>query len=338
MSEKTFYALFDRPTPQNLEANRRGRLTLEQQSALERAAKGQRSLIMFWIVMILAIVSFMGFFLWQVAGMEGLLSIPSIMTFGLVALGAVVLVWFLPGGDALFVLSHDEIEDGLVESVTGSVAWMGSRYRMVSDARKLKSMRSGRALPPPGDYRFYCLPDSGLVVMAEELGLISASQPEDLLLDALARANHFSMEDLQTNREGSLSSRQELLLLGYASLLGTFILISVLGVVLAIQGQILEGAPTTLVLIGAIGLILLLRVIWSVIRIIGDLWEERVNHTDGQVTRHVHHARNSRYYTYQLNGFKFRVSLSAYNALIEGKNYRVYFAPRTKRLMAIEPL
>jgi hypothetical protein len=297
MTEKNYYALFDKPTPQNLEANQRGRLTLEQQSALEQ-----------------------------------------MVAIGVVAVGVILLVLFLSGGDVLFNLSRDDIENGQVESVIGKVAWTGRRYRMVSDSRKLKSLQYGRTLPPPGDYRFYCLPESGLVLMAEELGVMSVSQPKDLLLDALARANHFSMDDLQVNRDGSLSHSQELRLLGLVSVLIALILITVLGVALAVQGQFLEETPTSLVLIGVIVLILSLRLLWSVIVMVGDMWVGRVNQTDGQVTRHVHRARNTRYYTYQVNGFRFRVSMSAYNALIEGREYRIYFAPRSKRLVAIEPI
>jgi hypothetical protein len=122
------------------------------------------------------------------------------------------------------------------------------------------------------------------------------------------------------------------------SVLSALILITVLGIALAVQGRFWEETPTSLVLIGVIVLILSLRLIWSVIVMAGDMWAGRVDQTDGRVTRHVHRARNTRYYTYQVNGLRFRVSMSAYNALIEGREYRIYFAPRSKRLVAIEPI
>jgi len=337
MTEKNYYAFFDKPTPQNLEANQRGRLTLEQQSAFEQAAKSQRFMVMFWGVMILAVVGFVVFFFWQVAGGDGLLSSPSVIAMGLVAIGVVLLIQVVSGGDLFYIFPRDDIENGQVESVIGKVIWTGRRYRMVSDSRKLKSLRHGRTLPPPGDYRFYCLPESGLVLMAEELGLMSASQPKDLLLDALARANHFSMEDLEANRTGSLSGRQEVRLFGLVSfwvaLLAAFLLISIF----AVQRQTMGGNTLVYLLLGIMAVIAFVRIGWRSVSLIWDIWGAKADHMDGRVTRHIHHARNTRYYTYQLSGMKFRVSMSAYNALLEGREYRVYFAPRSKRLVAIEP-
>ena len=261
MAENNIYALFGKPTLQNLEANRRGRLTTVQQSALEQEAKGQHSTVIFWGVMILAVIGFMVFFLWQVEGHDGSLSPISVATISIVALGVMFLLLILSGGDFILTFTLADIRNGQVESVIGKVAWMGSRYRMISDSRKLRFLRYGRSLPPPGDYRFYCLLRSGLVIMAEELA--SVSQPKDLLLDALARANRFSMEDLRTNREGSLSGRQEVRLLAYASVSGALILLSVLGVVLAIQGKVFGTAPMTYILISAIFVFLLLRMTWA---------------------------------------------------------------------------
>jgi hypothetical protein len=337
MPDKNFYALFDKPTPQNLEANQRGRLTLEQQSALKQAAGRQRSMIMFWAAIVLMVAGYMVFFLWQVEGEDGSLSLISVGTIGLVMLGVVLLILFLMGWDAFMILSRDEIENGRIESVVGKVAWVGGRYRAISDARKLKVLRYQVALPPPGDYRFYCLPRSGLVIMAEELGLVSAWHTQGLLLDALARANHFSMEDLESNRAGSLTGRQEVRLFGYAMMLIVLVLLCVGITFFAIRSRLLGEGTVLFALLTVIGLFLFLRIGWSVINIFVDIWNGSAEQVDGLVTRHVHRSRNTRYYTYQINGFKFHVSKSAYNALIEGRNYRVYFAPRSKRLVAIEP-
>jgi len=335
MSEKNHYALIGEPSVQNLDANQHGRLTSEQQSALEMSMKGQRQMIAFFGAIVFAFVGFFVFFFWQVAGVEGLLSSTSLITIGLVILGVVLLN--LVVSSPLVFISHDEIENGQVEPVIGRVVWTGRRYAFVSDARKLQSVRNGRVLSP-GDYRFYCLSDSGLVITAEELGVISTNQPKDLLLDALARANHFSMDDLQSNRDGSLSGRQEVRLFGlisfWVALLAAFILINYL----ALQKQIVEENKVIYFMIISLGLFVVLRLGWRSISLIWDIWGGKVDHMDGQVTRRVRRARNTRYYLYQLNDIKFHISMSAYNALIEGKEYRVYFTPRAKRLVAIEPL
>jgi len=338
MSENNYYALLDKPTPQNLEANRRGSLTLEQRRALEGAIKEQQAWIFLLATVFLSVAGYMIFFLWQVEGEDGRLSLTSIVAIGLVTIGSVSLLLFVSGGETyFFIFSRDEIENGQVESVIGKVVWLRGRYRTVSDSRKLRSLYR-RALPPPGDYRFYCLSRSGLVIMAEELGFASAWQASDLFLEALAGANHFSMADLESNHQGSLSVRQELRLFGYVSWLGALTLLCIGICVWAVQSQRIGANLVLYVLLSILGLILLLRISWSVIRIFIDIWNGKVEHTDGLVTRHIHHARNTLYYTYQINNLKFHVSRSAYNALIEGRQYRVYFAPRSKRLVAIEPL
>lgn len=339
MSENNHYALFSEPSVENIEANRRGRLTLEQQSTLEMMSKSQRSSLVFFGAAILVFVGFIVFFFWQVAGMDSLFSPTSLITIGLVALGVPLLLVVLTDGDPLIMIPYDEIENGQVESVIGRIVWTRGRYRFVSDTRKLKSLRStGRVLPPPGDYRFFCLPRSGLVVTAQELGLMSTAQPKDLLLDALARGNHFSMEDLQTNRDGSLSGGQEVRLFGRLSfwivLLAAFILISYI----ALQKQVVGENMFLYLMIILLGLFVFLRIGWRSISLVWDIWDGKVEHMDGQVTRHIRRGRNTRYYFYQLDDVKFIVPKSAYNALIEGKEYRVYFTPRAKRLVAIEPL
>ena len=41
---------------------------------------------------------------------------------------------------------------------------------------------------------------------------------------------------------------------------------------------------------------------------------------------------------YSIDNKSFRVSLSAYNALVEGIRYRPYYLPRSKRVLSVEPL
>ena len=45
----------------------------------------------------------------------------------------------------------------------------------------------------------------------------------------------------------------------------------------------------------------------------------------------------SRYY-YRVDNLRFQVSRTAYNALVEGLRYRLYFTPRSRTIVAIEPL
>ncbi|HQX16308.1 MAG TPA: hypothetical protein PLA27_07775 [Anaerolineales bacterium] len=311
-------------------------MTLEQRRALEDMADSRGSAVVLFGGIALAIIGAVVFMFWQFSGITGALSTPSIVAVGLFTLGVTVLILRLTGGDFLFTFPRDEIENGRVVSVVGKVIWSGKRYRMVSDSRKLQFLLTRRVLPPPGDYRFYCLPDSGLVIMAEELS--ASSQPKDLILDALGRANHFSMEELETNRQRLLSGKQELRMVGAGLFQAVFALICIWFGVILFQRQLVERVSILFVLLIAGAALLFLRNAWSVIGIFWDVWSGGVVCSDGRVARRIHVARWVRYYTYQVNGFKFYVSESAHNALIEGMEYRVYFTPHSKRLVAIETL
>jgi len=78
----------------------------------------------------------------------------------------------------------------------------------------------------------------------------------------------------------------------------------------------------------------------------GRLVDSKVTYADG-VVRRTQEARefrsargsstNTSYY-YQLGQHKWYVGQGAYNALMEGETYRVYFLPDSDRLLAIEPI
>jgi hypothetical protein len=198
-------------------------------------------------------------------------------------------------------------------------------------------MRLGFALPPPGPYRFYYLSRTGLVVMAEQIGELTRTGPESELMEILARTNHFSLNDLIQNRQGLLSMDQQNRL---ALLLALYVLVvlscSVLFV--SILFRMLSGSPSGLfylLLIFAAALIL--RFGLSLAWIIGDLWSGEVSSVEGPGARNSYQYRYFRSYYYVIGGQRFSVSKGAYNALLEGKPYRIYYVPRSKRLVSIEP-
>jgi hypothetical protein len=103
--------------------------------------------------------------------------------------------------------------------------------------------------------------------------------------------------------------------------------------------QALRGHSSSLFfLLILIAALLFLRFGWSVTRIIGDLWSGKVSSVEGPVARETRWSRYSRSYYYVVGSYKFQVSEAAYNALFEGKPYRIYFVPRSKRLVSIELL
>jgi len=337
MTETKYYALFDIPTPQNFEANQRGRLTPGQQTALEQAAKKQRSQVAIWVLTFSILFVLFGLLFWAIARDSGTSLLQYvILSGGAIAVGLGIFAFFL-FPDISLLLAGEDLQNGGVEAALGKVAWTGRRYRLSSDSRELKTLRSGVTVPPPGEYRFYCLSHSGLVIMAEALGSDFARPSKDLLLDALVRANHFSMADLDVNRQGSLSGLQVLKLMAYAGWQAIMFLASALAGYLVLRDLPSGEDQLWAGLSGALVVILALIAAWNILGAVWDILTGKATHTEGIVTRHEHRTRNSRSYSYQINQHKFKVSHIAYNALIDGREYRVYFAPRSKRLLGIEP-
>jgi hypothetical protein len=241
-------------------------------------------------------------------------------------------------GDWFLFFAGDDVTNGVVESAVGKIEWSGKRYQMRTENRLLRSLRvGGSTLPPPGAYRFYYLPRTGLVVMAEEVGKNDIRYVQTLL-QALASANSFSLEDLKVNQEGLLSKRQEnrLLLTIVLYLLGC-LGSAVLFVIFTPQIQRSVSSTGLLLLIVVVG-VLLLRFSWSAAKMIADLWHGHADSVEGLVTREGHRAKYSISYYYVCDPHRFQVPASGYHALVEGKPYRIFYAPRSKRLVSIEPI
>ena len=103
------------PPRKTLEWNQRGRLTPEQQSALERAAKHQRSRITFWVLMVSSLFVFMMVVFWIITWKNGISSPQNlIVSIGIVALGLGLFSAYLIK-DVVLLFSGDNIKNGQVE-------------------------------------------------------------------------------------------------------------------------------------------------------------------------------------------------------------------------------
>ena len=340
MTPTNFFAFFDTATQQNLESNQRGRLTSEQQSALKRDVHRQWWRVVLWAFVLVVLCTVFGLFIWALVSEDlgpSLLG-PVLTTAAVCAIGLMVLAAFL-FPDLSLVFAGGDIEAGQVEAVSGKVEWTGRRYQVVAESRSIRTVRGNISLPPPGQYRFYCLPNSGLVVQAEAVGNVSARQSQDLLLEALSKAHRFTLADLSVNRQGSLSGAQILRLIGYAVMQGVVLILSVgAGVWMYFYLPIGKDDQLWAIVFGLFLAIVALGSVWNIIKTFLDLLTQSVAHEDGFVTRQEHRTRNGRYYTYQIKKLKFRVSRNAFHALVNGWEYRVYYSSRSKRLLSIEPL
>jgi len=338
MPSTNFYAFFDRPTQQNLESNQRGRLTPDQQTALKRGVRQQWWRVVLWLFVLFVLCVAFGLFFYAMIGGIGPSLLGPVLTAAFVISIALLVLGAFMFPDLSLIMAGGDIEAGQVDSVSGRIEWTGQRYKVVSDSHTLRTVRGNISMPPPGVYRFYCLPNSGLVIQAEALGEASARQSQDLLLEALSRTNGFTADDLSVNRQQGLSGRQTMRLIGFAVGQGVVFLLCVgFGIWLAFNLPTGEDQIWALVFV-VLMVVLALSAVWNMLKTGLDLLTRGVTNVDGFVVRHEHRTRNGRYYTYQIKNLKFRVSRNAFLALVDGWEYRVYYSTRSKRLLAIEPM
>ncbi len=255
-----------------------------------------------------------------------------------------------------------EVEQGWVAQADGEVRASGSGYLARVDGRRLLSVGGERAvLLAPGAYRFYFLPASRALVSAEprpglgvmapgpgatgpELGSAASvgasfapnAPPQAALVAALGEALHFSTEDLILNRQGRMSEAQRRRLTGWTAFLVVF------GLVLCIV------APAIFIVMfsswQATCPVLICVLIGSVV-----LYGARLSRRDvvsgavailrGPVQRTIAtDGEGSRSYYYVIGTMRFSVRRQAYDALIPGLPYAVYYGPRSQRILSIEPL
>jgi hypothetical protein len=67
-----------------------------------------------------------------------------------------------------------------------------------------------------------------------------------------------------------------------------------------------------------------------------DLVRRKVERISGLGKLKLHHHRNSRTYSLYIEDERFPISKEIYNALVDNEHYTVYYAPRSKVIVAIE--
>lgn len=180
------------------------------------------------------------------------------------------------------------------------------------------------------------------------------------LLQALAQANDFTMEDLQANRRGWLTQQQQATLAPKGVGCAIFIL------VITVASTIGGGGVGVLASLGALNGFSALVLVFVALALIAlgsryfitnarkqrnQLRDARVAFIDGFVERERHEYTDSDGFThtsfsyvayqpqqYAVNQQRFSVSGSAFHALVPGLRYRVYYVPTSNKLASIEPL
>jgi hypothetical protein len=266
------------------------------------------------------------------------ISVVIVVLAALLLLG--IVVWRL----ARLLSGWLDLSAGQVEQAKGRIVWMGKSYGAQIQGRRLRFI-FGRRIPPPDDYGFFYLPRSGWILSIDRLAS-TGTQTDLYLLNALARANGFSVESLKANRAGRLTKDQawQLLVPMWGSVLAGLLMI---GITIAFSGYVLLHDLKSMALMIPIFFALAVMMgfySWNeVTTIIPDVSEGCVIAMEGPVYKikgstSGQNVPRMTYYYYEINNRRFEVSPQAYKALFAGRPYRLYYTPYSKSIVSIEPL
>jgi hypothetical protein len=267
--------------------------------------------------------------------------------------------------------TRNALEQPQILTQEGVIRWGFRQYGARSDNGRYRFIQSPLHTLP-GDYRLYTLAGTSWLLAYEKL----RDPDPELITRTLQRANRLDGSALALNREGKLSSRQRLTLLrmGTASLIVALVPIlsaMLLGWLLLRAGitpDAVTGALETqavgddtrlflvaLLVIGtgialAMALVILKRLGRASVHLM-DGWRGRAVHAEGEVKRNISyrqvttHGRRAEwsyvpdYHYYSLPGTgHIRTTKNGYQAFVPGGAYHLYYSPRTKRLLNIEPV
>jgi hypothetical protein len=156
------------------------------------------------------------------------------------------------------------------------------------------------------------------------------------LLSRLSRANGFRLDCLEKNRDGILSLWQ-------ISILFTRSILNLLGagfgIYVASQATIDLGKIQSHDLVFLLaGLFIIGLLLFRGGTRLADAWTGKVLFLEGSMWGFRQRYSKGTSYYYVVDDVRFRVSRRAYKALPEGMPCRVYYTPRAKVMVNIEPI
>jgi len=324
--------------PESIAANRRGQIAPQQRAAFSyRARTGKPQLVVIFAITLL-LFGVLTLTATQ-AKYKSLNDLVGVFAIIIVIMGFLVVpfVW-----DALRTKRvQAELDEGRVEQADGEVIWKWGKFVAEIPGRRLRPIYGQTLNLLPGPHRFFYLPRTGSLLSTELLGSANYGQGTRDLLDRLARTHHFSPDALPVNHAGRLADSQStwLVFLAVLHFVGGLAAFGAAAWLIYIYSATAKRSDPVLTVIimtlfpGAVGLYLFQRTF----KIVADVWAGQVAHAQGHVRKTVSRGRSTSYY-YWIESLRFRVSGQAYNALVEGIEYRIYYAPRSKLLVGIEPI
>ena len=343
--------------------NRDGKIAKEQKSALVSASASTHGA---WLGLFIAFVA-MGFIALQYGKTISRMGRTGEILGAGIILAAIVISYLLV--HALFVLLERVRWLGArVERREGRVEFRQGHYQPEANGKTLQSVFGDAHNLMPGPYVFYCAKHSRWILSVEKAGTGASQAVADLAASdvggilaagsavaagidlaevqrALGMTLGFSTPDLELNRQGRISRRQrKYLWKDMRSQLYGAVLGGGFAGGLILYGPILHPEKKMLPFFVAagFGVLAALMSLKGLVSAFADSTSGAVKSAEGKVTRYSQSTgsgRSSRTsYYFALGDLNFSVSNAAYEAMIEGLTYRAFYLPRTRTLLALEPL
>lgn len=343
---------YDLTNPDYTASNRFGRVTPEQMSAL-------KNMYLWPPVFGLGLVGIFGCSMLAVFGAVALSQAVSsrgnnsyMWLIGLaLILGVGIFAFAIAPGSLMSLWTWSRLSGRATASGEGRLVWRGGAYRGLIEGKAYNLPKAVELAP--GSYRFFYVPEAGLILSAEKLQLtLSADEGRAEVQQALQDVFHFSADDLRLNQAFELSFNQRLrvLLAAANGVLVSFGVLALFAVVLAVYVWF-SGGTSSLTGLRAIILpvVSLVYVVAVIIVMVGNFMRAleaffgKVATTSGNLIEAVEIVRSGRnstkhVYSYVIGGMKFRVSQAAHQASIENQPYRVFYLARSGRIISMEPL
>jgi hypothetical protein len=278
-----------------------------------------------------------------------------IMLVLVLAAEAVLLAW-LRRSWRLVQTTETDLREQRITTGVGVVAWgregMGpGAYRMQADGHTLRSPTALSPLPP-GRYRCHYLAQSGWLLSAQPLSE-PADAPAGATADELAllsRLHGFDQNDLEANRAGRLSPRY-CRAFRFAAL-GWVVIAALVGLgVAAMSVELWQNAGRLTMLVNILALLAIGTAWCGVIALLFYallFWREAdtagpVRCATGPLSVVFQRYARSIGVYYQVGGQilllnERMIRRHAFNSVIQGRRYRVYYRERNRSVVSLEPL
>ncbi|MGZ3680556.1 MAG: hypothetical protein ACXWQR_18755 [Ktedonobacterales bacterium] len=247
-----------------------------------------------------------------------------------------------------------ELRHGTLVQGEGELMWRNHTYAPMVGERTLFAPDATIRDLLPGHYRFFYLPETGLLVAAEALG---EPVPHHDLLLTLAHAQGFSAATLAANRAGEAREERAETPDSDSAMIALLSVFAGMFLVLLVLATFVLTGPVTLIalapgsgtlLVALITLVLAIPVLVAlpaidsrrVLRLLPSPPRD-VQHVlavEGIARKSVRDADYLPLYTLEVAGRQFAIQKTTYFALDASLPYRVYYLPKGNRLLSIEPL